>query len=420
MAGPTDFQKREADKVEKQCSRYLMEAEEKQRHRWEVLHRIAELAGDQFSTMRLNLVGEGLRDQGPPLWFSCILSIGISLIPVSALTGAFLSSLTESTQQLIVARGQRRIQAAKVVARREQIVPRALAALDLSRRLPSEIKLAETMVADFAKAWEPELANIIQNAAVTLGDVVGGKQLFKQESGQKFSRQTDVPVVSVKNSLYGWIDIQVMAERKARKSIRDKIGDLWEIATSPEPANEAKAKEGAAREKEAKRETRAPFRRPVEKLPNTNQGALDELTNLRDSLEPTASASTEDFNAVDLRPLQLTIESMIWAMTYDFTPRFAREIGVSLRGTTVISPAPLPEGTWPKLTERYIDPDEGKSYAEVGAIDRLGTKDAPFFNPGGRYGPELRLSHYFSQILYPRINEENRKIVQNFGSLTVR
>jgi hypothetical protein len=111
---------------------------------------------------------------------------------------------------------------------------------------------------------------------------------------------------------------------------------------------------------------------------------------------------------------------MIWAMTYDFTPRFVREVSVSFRGTTAIYPAPLPEGTWPKLVERYIDPDEGKSYAEVGAIDRLGTKDAPYFNPGGRYGPNLRLSHYFSQILYPRIKEEHVQIVRKFSALTVR
>jgi hypothetical protein len=77
-----------------------------------------------------------------------------------------------------------------------------------------------------------------------------------------------VPVVTVKNSLYGWIDIQVMAESKARKSIRDKIADVWDIATSPEPAKEAEAKEAAARDK---KEVRVPFRRPVEKLPKTNQ-----------------------------------------------------------------------------------------------------------------------------------------------------
>ena len=126
-----------------------------------------------------------------------------------------------------------------------------------------------------------------------------------------------MPVVTVKNSLYGWIDIQVMAESKARKSIRDKIADVWDIATSPEPAKEAEAKEGAARDK---KEVRVPFRRPAEKLPKTNQDALNELTNLRDDLEPTPIEFAEVIDADDLREFQLAIEAMIWATTYDFTP----------------------------------------------------------------------------------------------------
>jgi len=128
-----------------------------------------------------------------------------------------------------------------------------------------------------------------------------------------------------------------MAESKARKSIRDKIADVWDIATSPEPAKEAEAKEAAARDKKRGPRTLPQTRREA---PENKPDALNELTNLRDDLEPTPIEFTEVINADDLREFQLAIEAMIWATIYDFTPRFEREVSVSLRGDQVAPMTP--------------------------------------------------------------------------------
>ena len=71
-------------------------------------------------------------------------------------------------------------------------------------------------------------------------------------------------------------------------------------------------------------------------------------------------------------------------------------------------PAPLPGVLWKSLVERYIDPDEGKSYKDVGPLERLGTKAASAAGSRDKWSPEVRLSHYFSQVLYPQIKKEWR------------
>lgn len=418
MSAPSEVQRlREATRLQIQCTNALTEIEEAQRRRWQVLHKLAELAGDQFSTTRLGLVEEGLRDQGPPLWFSCLIGIGISLIPVSAITGTFFGALTRSTQKMLTASRRMQLKAAETVFARELDLPRFFQAQGAMTRLADEIKVTETKVANFVKVWEPAAAHTIQASIDRLGEAVGGKQLFKPDKAGTFS-QTDVPVVAVKSSLYAWIELQQRAEDTARKMARDSISDLFDIATSSEPGKDAKKKEAAARAEEARREPRVPAQRPIAQLPRSNKEALDELSRMHEELKPTPVSVFQEIEAADLREFQLAIESMIWAMTYDFTPRISRELTVTFRGTNVLQPALLPAGTWTRLTERYRDPDEGKSFAEVGAIDRLGTKEAPYYNPGGRYGPELRLSHYFSRVLYPRIDDANQDIVQRFSHLT--
>src|SRR5207248_10204084 len=84
-----------------ECSDYLAEAETMQGHRWDRLRQVAELAGDQFTTMRIDSVEESLRDQGPPLWLSVILGLAVSFIPVTAITSKFVGVLSRYTQKLL-------------------------------------------------------------------------------------------------------------------------------------------------------------------------------------------------------------------------------------------------------------------------------------------------------------------------------
>src|SRR5262245_26221029 len=92
---------RQATQLQMQCSDYLAESEAMQRCRWDRLHQCAELAGDQFMTMRIDVVEERLRDQGAPAWLSVIIGLTVSLLPVTAMTSSFISVLTGSTQKLL-------------------------------------------------------------------------------------------------------------------------------------------------------------------------------------------------------------------------------------------------------------------------------------------------------------------------------
>lgn len=421
MANPEFERLRRAHQLEKICTNYIDTAKESQDRRWDMLHKLAELAGDQFGGMRQDMVEARLSsDDGPPLWLSCIIGLGISLIPISSLTGMFVSGLTGATQKLLTASDRKLLEAASRALRPPSWVtgkpfPHLEAPFVAGKKgswlfLHEEIKLTEDMVAQFAKRWEPDLAGTIRSAAQQLGKLAGsGKHLFNQTGDNKFAQDPDVPVVSVKSSLYGWIDMQKRAESAARTRLKTRISDLVDIATAENPAKEAKVKED-------KREPRVPLRKPEEKLPTSHKEAFDELTKLSDDLEPIIAPLPQQLSIEDLREIRLMIEMIMWTMTYDFTPHVTREISVSFGATNVWHTPPFPQSTWNRLTKRYIDPDAGHSYADVGVLNRLGTLDAPFL--AGSFGPELRLSHYFSQILHPKIADENFNIVQKFSHLS--
>src|SRR5688572_12534164 len=81
-------------RLEKEAERALMDTETMQGRRWELLRRVAGYAGDSYTAMRIDVVDERLRDQGAPTWLGAMLTIGVTLIPVTALTGGFLAGLT--------------------------------------------------------------------------------------------------------------------------------------------------------------------------------------------------------------------------------------------------------------------------------------------------------------------------------------
>jgi hypothetical protein len=446
MADPTDIQQqfqqfKQATSLREEAKDHLTRIKDLQDQRWDRLRRVISEAAQQYTSMRIDMVEESLRDKGAPLWLSCVLVVGVTLIPVSLMTGNFLLALTKTTQNLVT-RSDRALMlsAEKVLERRVLDSAQVMAAAANWLRLGDEIKRTEGLVAKFVKNLEPEVANTMQDVAHGLAQFLG-KHLFVQSgdsAANKLAQNTDAPPVAVTSSLNDWIDIQIKAEEKARDMLRNRMRDLFDIATSPDPAKEARAKEADARKKEAARESRVPFRRPVEELPKKSKDAMDQLKQLRDQAVPTAIEIATIPNPKDLKDLQLLIESMIWVTTYDFTPKIiepsfnylSAHVSSPEAGRWKIEAAPLPDTLWKRLISRYIDPDEGKSYKDVADLDRLGTKDHPVipkeiqhsweWNGPRKWSPEVRLSHYFSKVLYPKINDENSEIVQKFNALKVR
>jgi hypothetical protein len=436
MADPIDSEEqKKLQRLKEGAWGDLDDTKDKQEERWTVLRHLVDDASWQYASMRIDAIEEGMREKGAPVWLSIAIDAIVTLMPVSALTATFITAFTASTKKMITALPRRWEKSAKQIALREQNVPRALTGLQDWKVVSWNIKEMETEVINFAKNWEPELSNQLQDWAHDIGATIG-KQPFQQESARQKFFKTDAPVVVIRRALNDWIDGKVITENKLRRLLRDHIGYLFDIATSQTPAKEAKAKEEERNKKQAALEPGVPFPSEELPLPKTNREAKDYLIGLRDKLALIPVEMSRTPRQTDLVDLQVAIESIIWATTYDFTPvvdHFVRDDpdGVTIEGPSVFSPAPLPPGIWKRLIERYQDPDEGKSFKDVGNSERLGTKKYPYLikkirkptlldpgEPGFR--PEVRLSHYFSQILYPRVNDKNGEFLRKLETLSPR
>ncbi len=434
-------QLRQATRLINEAQDHLKTMEEKQALRWDKLRSVIGYAAHQYMTMRINEVEEGLRDKGAPLWLSVMIIAGVTLVPVSTLTSSFLTALTTSTQKLLTRSDRVLMQPYEKVLERELETARVMTAAGEWLGLRDNVLRTEEMVAKFIKVREPEVIDTMQSVTKDL-TLALGDHLYKNDSTGKLVLQTDVPVVMVEKYLNDWIEIQVRAENKSREMLRDRLRDLFDIATSSEPAKEARAKEAEAQKKEAALKPRSlfrnPFSQPLEELPKTSKGAMDQLTQLRDQLIPSPIEIATIPDAKDMGDLQLLIESMIWATTYDFSLKNIlverHPLARKHHPFSWLVPAPLSPTLWKRLIERYQDPDEGKSYKEVGNRLRLGTKHVPGFTEedtkelqkkfgrprGGGWSPEVRLSFYFSTILYPKINSENIHILEKYSTLGIR
>jgi hypothetical protein len=414
MAAPTEVELlRQAMQLQTQCLDSLAEAETAQRERWELLRRVIEDAGKQYSAMRLDAVEDRQMDEGAPLWFSVILTVATSFIPFHAVTAGFFETLTEHAEKYMTRKLRMQLKAVSRATRSES-VERAIINTKRAADLTVKIKSKELTVAKFLSVYEPEVHHGLVVMAHTLAEE-GATHQGKEREPKKREGDTDAPVVAVTQAMHTWIDSMVRAEDIARKQNRKSIRDLFDIATAKDPAKEAKDKEDEAAKKEAEREPRVPLRQPVERLPRTRKDALQELSFFRDEL--TEHEDPRIAQANDLRDLQLMAEAIIWASTYDF--KVERKSNAS-KLEMPLKEAPLPKGLWNRLIERYIDPDEGKTYKEVGAIGRLGTKQQPDFTNDPKlwgFPPEVRLSHYFSRVLYPKVKNENAEIIQKFRQL---
>src|SRR5262249_54755977 len=176
------------------------------------------------------------------------------------------------------------------------------------------------------------------------------KAAFKPEGGQKseqFKKNTDVPVVRVKQGLNAWVSWYQEAEASGRADAYQLISDLQDIASAEDPAKEAKTK---------------PSQFFV--LPKTYKDALKDLESLEKEL------ATYEFKVVFQLPLldtyqgrrnlQLMIEEAIWATTYDFRLQAVENLGTASslgpsyrlgHVTQRFYPAepPLPPSLWERL-----------------------------------------------------------------------
>jgi hypothetical protein len=411
MAEPDKFEQfRQASKFEKDITDYLGVQEKNQNKRWDLLKEVVNLAVIQYLSMRIDAVEESIKDKSASIWLSCVLTVGVTLFPVSAASSTLILALTKSTQNLLTRSARAQKESLKFLEDYSTKLGMTSSALTRSDLIAAQIKRTEETVVDFAKKFEPELTNTLQDAAHGIAQTLGTHS-FTQTRARKYAQTA--PAVAVSITLLSWIMTRIDAEDAKRTIIKDTARHLFDVATSPEPAKEAASLAAASL---------ALFLGLIDALPKTNKQALDLLKKLRDDLVVLANEETYLPPIEQLEDVQIWIEMMIWVTTYDFniieTKENANRDDSKVRQVwvTKLEHPPLPEKIWEKLISRYRDPDRGVSFKHAGNRDRLGDKDDPM-GLGGSWGPEIRLSYYFSKVVFPQIDKENFEMVERMGKL---
>jgi hypothetical protein len=273
-----------------------------------------------------------------------------------------------------------------------------------SREIQRQIKRSDEVVAKWWDTRKADMENTMQGFAQDLGQAAI-KVLFKpdgEQKSEKFKKNTDVPIVRVKQGLNAWVSWYREAEARGRAEDYQLISYLQDIASAEDPAKEAKT---------------SPYEVRFA-MPKTYKDALKDLESLHREL------ATFEFEVAQLplldrdqgrRNLQLMIEEAIWATTYDFRLRPVASFAPLRR---VPAEPPLPPSLWERLVERYIDPDANKSYKEAGPKARLGRNNPPkeelareesltryLLTPKGGWTPRHRLAWHFSGVLYPQLQD---------------
>jgi hypothetical protein len=432
MADPTELERmREARKLANTARDYLQQTERLQQQRWHELEAVVDSAITNFLSMRIGAL-EQRNDDALPQWFSIILTVGVTLLPVSAWSTLLLSALCTGTQKLVTIPLRFRMRHSQLAKQTHYPQPAKtwLPWMEQAKgTLKEQIVQRENAVFEFWKRREPEIANSLQDAAHGLAQTaanwlyvgIPGKQPESQAVAKKvaeqplalaFSRTTDEGVTSVSRTLKDWISRERRTEGNSIAYIANRISVLEAIAGAADPAEESKVQMQIAKAEEERREKR--FRRPVYEVPKTYADASEQLIVLCGMLTPTeielaqlpSAKSTDELEKPPYWDLQLMIEQAIWATTFDFTLKPLGFGGGPINKLLVYPP--FPESLWEKLTDHFIDPEgKGKTFKKRGPQQNLGrTTDLAPRNPfRKKWSPTYRLSYYLSMVVADNLHE---------------
>jgi hypothetical protein len=340
--------------------------------------------------MRHDVMEEGDRDQGLPMWFSALVTVAISLIPIGAATMATLTSLSSYSRSLF-ARLKNQLGAKPSFIAVESLRLAAKAGFqgrtgmsdEAVRAMTKTINDNEQRAAELIRMYAPEQTAAIRTLARQVSEAAAKKQ-FNTTKAQTIAR-TDAPTVVISSALRRWVNFMQQAEGRALDHI------IYYIETSAELTEEIV--EEFVSELEQKQFT----------LPADSDGTLKDL--------------------------QLHIECCIWCLTFDFTPVAVprRVVMVGPDRTRMphvvgghLEPIPLKPTLWKRMIERYMDPDANQSYKDVGPIAKLGSgmHDLMHAEQVGTesFSPETRLSAYLGMILAPQLEKQQQQNVQRILS----
>jgi len=396
-----------------------------QNQRWQHIIQVVNLAGDQYATMRLDAIEESMRDKGAPIWLSAVFALLVSFIPVTAVSNLFLSKLAAGTQRILTRSDRKLVGNLEAVIERELDDEKLTSVISAMRRINDR----EELVLKYAKAWDPELSNMLQNFANQAGEALA-QQPFQTEPGaDKITVRSgaDVPIVVVKAQMYDWVAKQMRVESVAIDNLRNRLTGLVAIVVSMDAKSEAKDRNEAERKRAARREPRVPYQ-IINLYPETAEKAMEELEQSVEDIKSGPSLLDHAPEIKELNDLQLMIEASIWSASYDFSIKFAPP--ESKIGAPDVGVLPLRDDLWEKLIDRFIDPDFGKSFKDVGELYRLGSAQNPYFDEdttkqilkfrtardplrsADRWTPKERLSHYLSVTLGEALRQKTEESIR--------
>lgn len=359
-----------------------------QARRWEEVQGAIVDAVNQVTSMRLDVLEEGDRDQGLPMWFSALITVAISLIPIGAATMATLTSLSGYSRSLFARlKNQLGAKPSSIAVESLRLAakpgfPRAPMSVEAARAVTKTINDNEQRAAELIRMYAPEQTAAIRSLARQVSEAAAKRQ-FKAKA-QTIAR-TDAPTVVISSALRRWVNFMQQAEGRALDHIN------YYIETSAELTEEIVD------------DFVSELQQKQLKLPADSDGTLKDL--------------------------QLHIECCIWCLTFDFTPvavpRRVVMVGPDRTRTPHVvgghlEPIPLKPTLWKRMVERYIDPDENQSYKDVGPIAKLGSgmHDLMHAEQVGTesFTPETRLSAYLGMILAPQLERQQQQSVQRILS----
>jgi hypothetical protein len=403
----------------------LADQQSAQAERLTVMREVVGRAGRTFTNMRIDVLEGSLAEEGPPWWASVIIGVMVTMVPVTAITAVFLTRMTTGLQRAFTSAAEAHKDilltgADKSIKHALKGGPasgtfRNMAETQLvkAEHIQKQLAQAEASRARFVARYEPELADSMRRGLLYLGDMAG-KHIFGRAAAKpnELEKRTGFPSVAVEEHMLRWVREVEQAETIAYRRKRDRARALFDIATSSD-------------EGEAKTRIKS-YEQVLDQEPRPKD-RKDAVRELGEWAKMVGDANDETLGKVtpeDLLDLQLFMECAMWCVTYDFSLRKPHIPGV--RQQTLKEhdlgdwlPAPLPAALWKRLIERYRDPDaNGRSYKEVGNHGYIGPmrevkKNAKTEYRESGWSPELRLSHYLSQVLRPKLDAEAKQIKQH-------